>query len=212
MPNAARRRLATRSAGPAARAAQAVMLPAPRHTTMSPGLAMAWIISARCSGPGSGTTLRWPLARRPSTSASRSMPGIGCLAGGIDIGHDHGAGVVHAGAELLEQRLQAGVAVRLHHRDHVARAGLAGGLQHGHDLDRVVAVIVDHGDAAGLAGLGEAALDALEAGEGAAQRGVVDLHLHRDGDGGQAFWTRCAGPASAGGTAPCGASGCAPGR
>ncbi len=64
-------------AGSGSAAAQAVMLPAPRHTTMSPDLAMAWIISARCSGPGSGTTLRWPLARSPSTSASRVTPGSG---------------------------------------------------------------------------------------------------------------------------------------
>ena len=57
--------------------AHCVMLPAPRQTTKSPGRAMACTISARCSGPGSGTTLRWPRARRPSTSASRSMPAIG---------------------------------------------------------------------------------------------------------------------------------------
>ena len=77
------------------------------------------------------------------------------------------------------------VAVRLHHGHHIARAGLPRRLQHRGDFHRMVAVIVDHGDAAGLAGLGEAPLDAAEGGERAAQRRVVDLHLGGDGDGGQ---------------------------
>ena len=103
----------------------------------------------QASGPGSATTLRWPRARSPSTSASRLTPGIGCSPGRIDIGHDHRAGVVHAGAEFAEQRFQPGVTMRLHHRDDVARAGLTRRLQHRGDLHRMVAVIVDHRDAAG---------------------------------------------------------------
>ena len=63
--------------------------------------------------------------------------------------------------------------------------GLAGGAQHGGDLDRVVAVIVDDGDAAAFAGLGEPPLHAAEPGEGAADRRVVHVHLDRDGDGRQ---------------------------
>ena len=63
--------------------------------------------------------------------------------------------------------------------------GLARGLQHGGDLDRVVAVIVDHRDAMRLAGAGEAALDAGEIGQALADAVVVDAHLDRDGDGGQ---------------------------
>jgi hypothetical protein len=41
----------------------------------------------------------------------------------------------------------------------------AGGLQHGGDLDRVVAVVVDDADAVGHARGGEAALDPAEAGQ-----------------------------------------------
>ncbi len=44
----------------------------------SPDRAIACTISARCSGPGNGTTLRCPRARSPSTRASRVTPAIGC--------------------------------------------------------------------------------------------------------------------------------------
>src|SRR4051794_30024307 len=39
---------------------------------------------------------------------------------------------------------------------------VGGGLQHGGDLDRMVAVIVDHGHAVAFAGFGEAALDPVK--------------------------------------------------
>src|SRR5262249_41086745 len=42
------------------------------------------------------------------------------LAGGIDLGHDDAVGVVEAGAELLEQRLQPRVAMWLYHGDDLA--------------------------------------------------------------------------------------------
>ena len=109
----------------------------------------------------------------------------GGLPRGVDIGDDHRAGVVHAGAEFSKERFQPGVAVWLHDRDHVPRAGLAGGFQHRRDLYRVVAVIVDHGDTAGLPGFGKPALDALEPQERGPQGLVVHLHFHADGDGGQ---------------------------
>ena len=64
-------------------------------------------------------------------------------------------------------------------------ARVARGAQHGGDLDRMVAVIVDHRDAVPLAGLGEAAPHALESGERGAHRVVVEAHLLGDGDGGQ---------------------------
>ncbi len=191
--------------------AHCVMLPAPRQTTKSPGRAMAWTISARCSGPGQ----RHHAAMAARAQALHQRVAVDArhrrLAGGIDVGDDHRAGVVHAGAELGEQRLQPRVAVRLHHRDHVARAGLPRRLQHGGDLHRMMAVIVDHGDAAGLAGLGEAPLDAAEAGEGAAQAWRRRSPSRCRPRPRRARSARCAGRASAGGTAPCGASGCGAG-
>ncbi len=53
------------------------------------------------------------------------------------------------------------------------------------DLDRMVAVIVDHGDAVRLAGLGEAPLDALELAERLAHDVLAEAHLLGDGDGGE---------------------------
>ena len=102
------------------------------------------------------------------------------LSGRIHICDDHRAGIVHAGAELVEQRVQARVPVRLHHRDHVARAGLPRRFQHRGDLHRVMAVVVDDRDTASLAGLGEAPLHAGEPRERTAQRVVVDFHLDTD--------------------------------
>jgi hypothetical protein len=68
-----------------------------------------------------------------------------------------------------------GVAVRLDHGDHLAvRRHGAGGLQHGGDLDRVVAIVVDHADAVGDARGGEAALDPAEAGQAGADGVGVD--------------------------------------
>src|SRR5262249_11542562 len=94
-------------------------------------------------------------------------------------------GVVGAGAELFEQIGEARVAVRLDDRDDLALGCRAGGTQHGGDLHGVVAVVVDHGDAIGLAGAGEAALHTGEGGERTAHHVVVDAHLVGDGDGGQ---------------------------
>ncbi len=107
------------------------------------------------------------------------------LARRVDGRHDDGVGVVEAGAEGLEQGVQPGVAMRLHHRDHLALGRLAGGLEHRRDLDRVVAVVVDHRDAVPLAGLGEAPLDAAETGERLADQivGNAELARHRDRGG-----------------------------
>ena len=87
------------------------------------------------------------------------------LAGRIDFGDDDRVGIIEAGAEFLEQRLQPGEAMRLHHGDDLAIGGFPRRPQHGRDFDRVMAVIVDDGDAVPFAGLGEAPLDAAEAGD-----------------------------------------------
>ncbi len=104
------------------------------------------------------------------------------FAGGIDVGDDHGVGVVEAGAEFLEQRLQARVAMRLHHGDDLACGAFARGAQHGGNLHGMMAVVVDDGDAVPLAGLGEAALDAAEAGDGLADRLIGHAEFMRDGN------------------------------
>ena len=110
------------------------------------------------------------------------------FAGRIDVGDIDDVGIVEAGAEILEQVGEAGIAMGLHNGDHLGARMAAdrqpGRFQHRRNLDRVVAVIVDDGDAAGDTGLGEPALDALELGQRAPDRLVVDLHLVRDRDGG----------------------------
>ena len=104
------------------------------------------------------------------------------LAGRIDFGHDHRIGIVEAGAELLEQRLQPREAMRLHHGDDLAIGRFARRPQHGRDLDRVMAVVVDDGDAVPFAGLGEAPLDATEACQRLTDRfvGNAQRMRHRD--------------------------------
>ncbi len=54
----AMRRPCSSASSPGSAAAHCVMFPAPRHTTKSPGLAIANTISASRAGDGSGTTLR----------------------------------------------------------------------------------------------------------------------------------------------------------
>jgi hypothetical protein len=85
---------------------------------------------------------------QPATRSSRDCAGDRILARRIDIGDGDHVGLVEAGAEILEQVRQARIAVRLVNGDHPALGGLTRGLQHGGDLYRVVAVIVDDGDAA----------------------------------------------------------------
>ena len=123
---------------------------------------MPWIMEASCSE----LSQRRHIAMAARAHALHQMIAVDILdrrlAGRIDVGHDHGVGVVEAGAELLEQFLQPRVAMRLHHRDHPAVGGLARRPQHRRDLDRMMAVIVDDGDAVPFAGAGEAPLHAAE--------------------------------------------------
>ena len=75
--------------------------------------------------------------------------------------------------------------MRLHHGNHITRAGLPGGLQHGGDFHRVMAVIINHRNAACLTSAREAPLHTLEAGKRGADGNLIDTHLSRDGNGGQ---------------------------
>src|SRR5947209_7896818 len=108
------------------------------------------------------------------------------FAGRIDVRDDYGVGVVEAGRELLEQRCQAGIAVRLHHGDHLALARLARSAQHGGDLDRMVAVVVDDRHAIPFAGAGEATSHAAKISKRRADHvvGNTELAHNRDCGGG----------------------------
>ncbi len=104
------------------------------------------------------------------------------LARGIDMRDDHGVGVVEAGRELLEQRGEPRVAMRLHHGDDLAGRGLARRAQHRLDLDGMVAVVVDDRDAVPFAGAGETPAHAAEILQRLADHRVGDAELMRDRD------------------------------
>src|SRR6476659_7263718 len=118
-----------------------------------------------------------PLHQRVAVGAGNRR-----FAGRVDVRHDHGVGIVETGRELLEQRSQPGVAMRLHHGDDLAPARLARSAQHGSDLDRMVAVSVDDRYAVPFAGAGEAPPHAAEAGERVAYEIVGNTELARDRD------------------------------
>ena len=87
----------------------------------------------------------------------------GLLAGGVNIQHEQRVGIGEGGGELVHQVAGAGVAMRLEDDVDLAKSALARGGQRGPNLGGMVAVVVDHADARGLAAQLEAAVDAAEA-------------------------------------------------
>ena len=71
------------------------------------------------------------------------MPSIGFFRGRIDIGDEDEIRGLQDFAEIIGQRLGAGVAVRLEQHDEPLRLERARGLQRGGELGRMVAVVVD---------------------------------------------------------------------
>ena len=106
------------------------MLPAPRQTTE---------IAAGCAMPLNDlgelrrTLQRDHLAMAVRAQAEHEMIAVDAcdrrLAGRIDFGDHDRVGIVEAGAEFLEQRLQPGEAMRLHHGDDLAVGGFTRRLQ-----------------------------------------------------------------------------------
>jgi hypothetical protein len=86
---------------------------------------------------------RWPPERMREISASELAPSIGFLAGGVDRRQDDAVGIVEAIGKILEEARQTRVTMRLVHRDDAALARFAGCPQHGLDLHRMVAVVVE---------------------------------------------------------------------
>ena len=163
-----------RSGSPASQSgsacAHSVLLPAPRQTTMSPGAAKR--LSAGAISRSLSTVATAPMAGGADRLGQRGMVDAvdRQLARRIERRDDDAVGILEAGGELAEQVAHARVAMRLDHGDDApARAG-PGRLQHGGDLDGVMAVVVVDGDAVPGAGELEAALDAGEAGQGRADR------------------------------------------
>jgi len=93
-------------------------MPAPRQTTKSPRPAMPLITPAR-SKILQWITSRWPCARKRGQNG-RGRYLVSAPRRRIDFGDDNCVGVIEAGAEFLEQRLQPCEAMRLHHGDDLA--------------------------------------------------------------------------------------------
>ena len=162
---------------PGSACAQAVILPAPRQTTTSPGRATCQIMPGRSPG----AMQRMDVAMAGALHQADQHVAVDALdrrlAGGVNVGDQDSVGIDEAGRELVLNVAQPRVAMRLHDGDHLAAACGARGAQDGGDLHRMVAVIVDHRDAVRLAGLGEAALHAAEAAERRADRVVGHAHF-----------------------------------
>ena len=164
------------------------MLPAPIVSTTSPSRTMPASAVGNSSMLFSSTGSTRPRERIARHNAFAVGAGDRRLAGGVHLVDDERVGVGEHLRELVEQVARARVAMRLE-GEHDAAAGpaLAGGLDRRGDLGRVMAVVVDERDAcrcavATVAEELQPALDALEAGERALDRAVVDLELGRDGD------------------------------
>ena len=109
------------------------------------------------------------------------MPGSE-FASGIDRRDESDIGIVEAGGEFVEQGLQPRVAVRLDHGDDASIAGDAGGAEHSGDLDRMMRVVVIDAHALPFADMGEAALHAGEAGKASTDGVVAHACLGRNGE------------------------------
>ena len=158
------------------------MLPAPRNTTKSPGFGE--LADHRRDHRRLGDVARVAVAAGADAvdELFRVDAVDRVLAGGIDRRHDDRIGIVEAGGEFVEQIAQARETMRLGDRDDAARRGVARGLEHRLDLDRMVAVVVEDIDAVPRAGAGEAALDAAEGGKALLDVVGGDAEFMRDGD------------------------------
>ena len=114
------------------------------------------------------------------------MPAIGASPARIDVGQDDLFGTLERLAELVEQLRRPRIAVRLKHRDDAPVDARPRGRQHGGDLGRVMAIVVHHQDAAGLAARLKAALGPLELAKRPGDVSERDVELESDGDRAQA--------------------------
>jgi hypothetical protein len=113
------------------------------------------------------------------------MPFDRFFRGGIDIGDEYQIGGLQDFAEIIGQRLGAGVAVRLEEHDEPLRLERARGLQRGGELGRMVAVVIDDAVVRGEIFRFEAALGPGEGGERAGDQRKLRAAAIGQRDGGQ---------------------------
>ena len=95
--------------------------PAPRHTTKSPDLAISFTIPGEFLRAIERNDLPVPARAQAGDEGVAVDAGDRRFACGIDRRDHYRIRIVEAGAELLEQRLQARVAMRLHDGDDLVR-------------------------------------------------------------------------------------------
>ena len=110
--------------------------------------------------------------------------GDGLLTGGVDGEHVDGVGVSKCTAELVQKIKGAGVAVGLEDDEDAAMATLPRGCEGGANFGGMVAVVVDHGDAAGGATKLKAPINSSEVIEAFGNFIGGNFKLAGDGDGG----------------------------
>ncbi len=70
----------------------------------------------------------------------------GRFAGRIDIDQHEDIRLIERAAEFVPKVLRAGVAMRLKEHEQAIELAAAGGFERGADLDRVMTIVIDHGD------------------------------------------------------------------
>ena len=134
-------------------------LPAPRVRIRSPSAATPQTAAIAAENWDANIDQR---SLDPSGEQLRRHAGNRLLAGRVDGKHDHRIGVSKRASEFLQKIKSSGVPVRLEDNVDAPMPACARRSQRGANLRGVVAVIVHHGNAARLAALLKAAIDAAE--------------------------------------------------
>ncbi len=124
-------------------------LPAPSVRIMSPSSACA-VVAVTASAKDWAYSAFLPLSLIGLRQRCSRDPFDRRFTGRIDVEHDERIGVVEGGGEFFHQIASAGIAVGLEDDVNLAEPALAGGGERGPDLGWMVAIVIDHADAAGL--------------------------------------------------------------
>ena len=156
-------------------------LPAPSVITRSPSPACATTAAIAAGKSADVSHLR------PADFCGeilRRDAGDWLFTGGIDGQDRHGIGIFECAAELFHQVFRARVAVRLKDHVNVPVSALAGGSKRGANLGGMMAVVVNHGNAAHYAFTLEAPVDAAIVVEPFGDLLRRNFKLARNGHGG----------------------------
>ena len=157
-------------------------LPAPRVKIMSPGRAAA---TARATPSAKELAYSGRLSLL-GDSARQSFAGDALdrrFAGGINVEDGQRVGILKCGGELVHEIAGAGVAMRLEYDVDFAEAALPRGRKRGTNLGGMMAVVINHADARGLASQLEPAIHAAEVLESDADVVGADVETDSDRDG-----------------------------